>query len=47
MFRRIDQEKWERKEHYKYYTQKLPCGYSVTVRLDVTNFYEQIKKWGL
>ena len=47
MFRRIDQEKWERKEHYKYYTQKLPCGYSVTVRLDVTNFYDQIKKRGL
>lgn len=47
MFQPINQEIWERREHYAYYTKTLPCGYSVTVRLDVTNLYEEVKRHGL
>lgn len=46
MLRLIDQERWERKKHYEYYTDMLPCGYCVTVRLDVTNLYRQVKDAG-
>ena len=44
MFQLIDENKWPRKEHYKYYTDTLTCGYTVTVRLDVTNLYQQVKR---
>lgn len=47
MFQPMNQEIWERREHYAYYTKTLPCGYSVTVRLDVTNLYEEVKRHGL
>ena len=43
-FKKIDFENWNRKEHYKYYTEKLKVGYSMTVSLDVTNIVNFCKK---
>lgn len=35
-YQRIDLETWPRREHYRYYRERLRCGYSLTARLDVT-----------
>ena len=35
-FTPIDLSTWPRREHFHYYRNQLPCGYSVTVQLDVT-----------
>lgn len=35
-YRKIDFETWPRREHFTYYRTALPCGYSLTKRLDVT-----------
>lgn len=44
MFQIVDLEKWERREHFKYYTEKLKCGYSITAKLDVTLFKKLLEK---
>ncbi|OOM15779.1 chloramphenicol acetyltransferase [Clostridium saccharobutylicum] len=38
MFHVVNLEKWERREHFKYYIEQLKCGYSITANLDVTVF---------
>lgn len=43
MFIPIDMETWPRKEHFEYYRTKIKCGYSCTIRLDVTKFLSQVK----
>lgn len=35
-YQKIDPETWPRREHYRYYRERLKCGYSLTARLDVT-----------
>ncbi len=35
-FEKIDMEKWERKEHYHHFYNKVVCSYSFTVNLDIT-----------
>ena len=35
-YRKLDLNTWPRREHYTYYKNVLPCGYSMTARLDVT-----------
>lgn len=47
MFTPIDLEHWPRRDHFHYYRNRLPCGYSVTVRLDVTAFRDMVRKQGL
>lgn len=47
MFTPIDLSTWPRKEHFSYYRNILPCGYSVTVRLDVTRFTAMLREKGL
>ena len=47
MFTPIDKETWPRREHFDYYRSFLPCGYCVTVRLDVTEFRAMLKRQGL
>ena len=46
MFTKIDLANWERREHYHYYTNQLPCSYSMTVSLDVTNLKRRVKEYG-
>ena len=33
----IDIDRWERKEYFEHYLSLVPCTYSVTVKLDITN----------
>ncbi len=47
MFTPLDKETWPRREHFEYYRSFLPCGYSVTVRLDVTRFRAMVNARGL
>ena len=47
MFTPIDLATWPRREHFHYYRNLLPCGYSVTVRLDVTRFTAMLAEKGL
>lgn len=41
-FTKIDQRNWDRKEYFEHYFSDIPCTYSMTVKLDIT----QIKKEG-
>lgn len=47
VFTPIDLETWERRDHFDYYRNRLICGYSVTVRLDVTQFHRSVRERGL
>lgn len=46
-YKKVDIENWERKEHYKYYTEFLKVDYSLTSNLDVTNFLDYCHKKGI
>lgn len=35
-YRAIDMDTWARREHFAYYRHQIRCGYSLTVRMDVT-----------
>ena len=37
MFKRINVDTWARKEYFEHYRQ-VPCSYSMTVKLDITNY---------
>lgn len=43
-FNYIDIEKWKRKQHYNYYLKNVPCTYSMTIKLDITNVIKSQKK---
>lgn len=40
VFEKIDRNSWKRNEHFEHYFMNIPCTYSMTVKLDIT----QIKK---
>ena len=40
-FEPINLNAWERAEHYRHFMEEVPCGYSVTVELDITNLAGQ------
>ena len=46
-FIEIQMEYWARKSHYEHYRNNVPCSYSVTVDIDVSNLLYQIKKRGI
>lgn len=46
-FTLIDMERWERSSHFEYYRTKLKCGYSVTVRMDVTRLRKCVHEKGM
>lgn len=43
MFNKIDLNNYNRKEHYEAYMYNVPCTYSITVQLNITNFYKSVK----
>lgn len=43
-FKIIDLEKYERKEHFLHYINNVPCFYSMTVNVDITNLKKFIKE---
>lgn len=47
MFTPIDLTTWPRREHFNYYRNILPVGYTMNVRLDVTRFRAMLKEQGL
>ena len=47
MFTPIDLSTWPRREHFQYYRTAIPCGYSATVRMDVTEAVNFAKAHGL
>ncbi|MDY2629130.1 MAG: CatA-like O-acetyltransferase [Lachnospiraceae bacterium] len=38
-FEPVDMEKWERREHFWYYTNTLRTSYQMNVDIDITVFY--------
>ena len=40
VFEKIDRSSWKRNEYFEHYFMNIPCTYSMTVKLDIT----QIKK---
>lgn len=40
-FTLIDKEKWPRREYFDHYYSEIPCTYSMTVNLDITNIIEK------
>ena len=40
VFEKIDRNSWKRNEYFEHYFTNIPCTYSMTVKLDIT----QIKK---
>lgn len=47
MFTPIDATTWPRREHFNYYRNLLPCGYSIAARLDMTRFRAMLEQQGL
>lgn len=47
VFHLIDSGSWERGRHFEYYQKQLPCGYSLTARLDATHVWKQAKERNL
>ncbi|WP_432665790.1 type A chloramphenicol O-acetyltransferase [Wukongibacter baidiensis] len=43
-FNLIDKEKWERKEYFEHYSSRVPCTYSMTVKLDITKIKKSNQK---
>lgn len=43
-FMPIDMERWERKEHFSYYSNILETSYHMTVEIDITDFYHWTKE---
>lgn len=44
MFNKIDTQTWNRKESYFNFLNNVPCTYSMTVNLDITNLMKIVKK---
>ena len=36
-YRYIDLDNWDRKEYFDHYYEKIPCTYSMNVKLDISN----------
>lgn len=45
-FKIIDLEKYERKEHFLHYINNVPCFYSITANIDITNLKKYVKEKG-
>lgn len=43
-FKKIDMEKWDRKENYEWFTTKNRCKINMTMNVDVTNLVKIIKQ---
>lgn len=40
-YRIIDRTAWKRREHFEHYLSAVPCTYSMTVKLDITNIRQK------
>jgi len=46
-YRKFDRSSWPRKDHFRYFTETLPAGYSVTADVDVRNLLDVCHEKGL
>ncbi len=44
MFNKIDMQNWNRKNSYNNYFDSVPCTYSMTLNLDITNFLKVLRE---
>lgn len=44
-FEKIDRNSWERKEYFEHYFMNVPCTYSMTVKVDITNIKKKQMKF--
>jgi len=44
VFTKIDREHWARKEHFEHYFSMVPCTYSMTAKLDISQIKEKKQK---
>ena len=40
----IDKENWDRKDYFEHYFSGVPCTYSMSVKLDITEIKNRKKK---
>lgn len=43
-FEKVDIENWARKEYYETYMNTIPCTYSISTKIDVTNLKKYISE---
>lgn len=43
VFEKIDKNSWNRKEYFDHYFASVPCTYSMTVKVDITQIKEKGK----
>jgi chloramphenicol O-acetyltransferase type A len=43
-FKTLDVSQWKRREYFEYYLNQVPCTYSMTLNLDLTELLKEIKK---
>lgn len=43
-FEVVDMKNWSRKEHFEHYVSNIPCTYSMTVKLDITQIKRRQQK---
>ena len=41
VFEKIDKNSWNRKEYFDHYFASVPCTYSMTVKVDITQIKEK------
>lgn len=41
MFQKINRSTWKREEYFNHYLSNIPCTYSMTVKLDITQLHHQ------
>lgn len=46
-FHLIDMDRWERREHYRYYRDLIKTRYNLTANIDITDLLSQVKQKGL
>ena len=44
VFQKIERENWARREYFEHYFSQVPCTYSMTVKLDITQLVEHRDK---
>ena len=42
-FEKIDRSSWKRNEYFEHYFTNVPCTYSMTVKLDITQIKKKLK----
>lgn len=46
-FIEIQMEQWTRKAHFEHYKNNIPCSYSITVDIDISNLLTRLKERGM